>query len=173
MALDVDALRIHKQDHAYEIHMTFEVAAPVERVIANLTDFEHLDRLNPSVTKREIISRQNGITRVGTQFRSCVLFYCRDLTLTQDVTIAANMIRADIVPDGSDFQSGYMRWLVSSGDDGVSHIDFKAVVEPNFFIPPLIGGFFVRKALREQLLATAGNLGLEPVRGPASITDSN
>ncbi len=161
MAMDIDDLRITKQRRAYQVQITFDVAAPVNQVMAVLTDYRYPDRLNPEVTKREVIRRQRGITRVRTEIRSCVFFYCKDLVLTQDVTVVADTIQANIVPDESDFRFGYLRWLVSSSDNGGSHIGFEAVMEPDFFIPPLIGGFFIRKRLRQEILATAENLETE------------
>ncbi len=173
MALDIDDLRITKEGRAYQVQITFDVAAPVNRVMAVLTDYRYPDRLSPDVTKRELISRQRGITRVRTEIRSCVFFFCKDVVLTQDVTVAADTIQATIVPDESDFRSGYLRWLVSSNDNGGSHIGFEAAMEPGFFIPPLIGGFFIRKRLRQEIIATAENLETEAAREPAPITNRN
>ena len=173
MALDIDDLHITKQGHVYQAQMTFGVAASVHQVIAVLTDYGVPQRLNPKVTKVEVISQQRGITRVRTEIRSCVFFFCRDVALTQDVTVVADTVQADIVPDESDFRSGYFRWLVSSSDNGGSHIAFEAVIEPDFFIPPIIGGFFVRKRLRQEILATAKNLETEATREPAPVMNRN
>jgi len=173
MTLDIDDLRITKQGHAYQVQMTFGVAASVNQVMAVLTDYGFPDRLNPEVTKREVISRLGGITRVRTEMRSCVFFFCKDLGLTQDVTVVADTIQADIVPDESDFQSGYLHWSVTSDDNGGSHISFEAVMEPDFFVPPLIGGFVVRKRLRQEVLATAKNLETEATRDPAPVSNQN
>jgi len=171
--LDIDDLRITKQGRAYQVQITFDVAAPVNQVTAVLTDYGYPDRLNPEVTKRAVISRQGGITRVRTEFRGCVFFFCKDIALTQDVTVVADTIQAEIVADESDFRSGYFRWSVSSSDNGGSHISFEAVVEPDFFIPPLIGGFFIRKRLRQEILATAENLETEAAREPAPVINRN
>jgi uncharacterized protein YqgV (UPF0045/DUF77 family) len=173
MALDIDDVHITKQGSVYQIQMTFSVDTSVNQVIALLTDYGFPNRLNPEVTKREVISRQKGITRVRTEIRSCVFFFCKDVALTQDVTVVANTIQADIVPDESDFRSGYLRWSVSSNDSGGSDIAFKAVIQPDFFIPPLIGGFFVRKSLRREILETAKNLETEAARESAPVMNRN
>ncbi len=173
MALDIDDIHITKQGRAYQVQMTFSVAASVNQVMALLTDYGFPNRLNPEVTKRKVISRHRGTTRVRTEIRSCVFFFCKDVALTQDVSVVADTIQADIVPDESDFRSGYFRWSVSSSDSGGSDIRFEAVVEPDFFIPPLIGGFFVRKSLRREILATAKNLETEAARESAPVTNRN
>ncbi len=173
MAVDIDDIRITKQDRAYQIQTTFRVAASVTQVMTVLTDYGFPDRLDPDVTKREVISRHGGITRVRTETRACVFFFCKDIAMTQDVTVVANTIQSDIVPDESDFSSGYLHWSVSSSDNGGSHISFEAIMEPEFFIPPLIGGFFVRKKLRQKILVTAEYLESEAAREPAPVMNWN
>ena len=46
-------------------------------------------------------------------------------------------------------------------------------MEPDAFIPPLIGKFFVMKNLRKQVLATAENLEKEALRESVSVTSDN
>ena len=139
MALNLDDVRITRQGRVYTAQLTFDITASVDQVTAVLTDYEHPNRLTPDVTKREVISRRSGITRVRTEIHSCVALFCKNLTLTQDVTVVAGAIRADVVPEESDFRSGYILWLVTSSDNGGSHIQYDSVIEPDFFIPPLIG----------------------------------
>lgn len=169
MAQEIDDLRITKQGRAYQVQMTFGVTASVNQVIAVLTDYGYPDRLDPEVTKREVISRHGEITRVRTESRACVFIFCRDIAFTLDVTVVEGNIQADIVPDESDFRSGYFRWLVSSSDNGGSHIVFETVMEPDFFIPPLIGKIFVRKKLQQKVLTTVENLEAEAAREPAPV----
>lgn len=161
LALDLQNLNVTKEGRTYKIRMTFSITSSPDQVMAILTDYSFPDRLNPKVTAREIISLQNGITRVRTKIHSCVFFFCKDVVLIQDVTIVANTIQADIVPDKSDFRSGTLRWSVTSSNDGGSQITFDANMEPDFFIPPLIGGYFIRKRLKQEILATAQRLELE------------
>ncbi|MEE8542227.1 MAG: SRPBCC family protein, partial [Gammaproteobacteria bacterium] len=149
MAVEIDDVHITRKGRVYRAQLTFDVTASVDQVASVLTDYEHPNRLTPDVTGREIVSRRSGVTRVRTEIHSCVVFFCKDLTLTQDVTVVAGAIKADIVPEESDFRSGYLLWSVTSGDRGGSHIQYDSVIEPDFYIPPLIGRFFIRKRLRQ------------------------
>ena len=173
MALDLDDVLITVQGRVYSAQLTFDVAASVDQVTAVLTDYQHPDRLTPDVTKREIVSQQSGITRVRTEIHSCAVLICRDLTLTQDVTVVAGTIQADTIPEESDFRSGYVLWMVTSSDNGGSHIQFESVVEPKFFIPPLIGRYLIRKRLQQQIFATAENLEREAARNPAPLANQD
>ncbi len=173
MALEIDDVRITRQGRVYTAQLTFDITASVDQVTAVLTDYEHPNRLTPDVTKREVVGRESGITRVRTEIHSCVVFFCKYLTLTQDVTVVAGAIKADIVPEESDFRSGYLLWSVTSGDRGGSHIQYDSVIEPDFFIPPLIGRFFIRKRLRQQIFATAENLEREAAREPTPLANQD
>ncbi len=158
LALDIDELIITKERGAYHVQMSFSTAAQPDRVIEVLIDYENPDRLFPDVKKREIISSEGGVTRVRTEVRSCLFFFCRDLEMIQDVTSTANTVQADIVPEGSDFRSGTMRWIVASTEDGTSHVTFESSMEPDVFIPPLLGKILIRRMLEQEVLAIATNL---------------
>ncbi len=172
MALNIDDLRITKQGRAYQVQMTFGVAASVDQVMAVLTDYGFPDRLDPEVTKREVISRNGGVTRVRTEVRACAVLFCKDVVLTQDITAVADAIDAHIVPDESDFRSGHFHWSVLRSDSGGSHINFEVTMEPDFFIPPLIGGYLVRRKLRLKILTAVENLESEAALASPPVTNS-
>lgn len=164
MALDEEDVRIDKEGRAYLIHMVFDVPAHVNQIKTVLTDFTHPSRLSSAVIAREVLGQQDGVVRVRTEFRDCVLFFCKTMMLIHGVTVSANEVRADVVPEGSDFRHGFLRWSIHVIDSEASHVEFEAVMEPDFFVPPLIGGFLVRNALAKQALATAENLVSEAPR---------
>ena len=157
-ALDVDELDVTRDGRIYSVQMTFSIAAPADRVIEVLTDYETPAHLNPEVTNRKVISRNDGVTRVQTDLRSCLFLFCRDITMTQDVSVTADAVQADIVPDESDFRSGTMRWTVMDINDGSARVEFAAIMEPDVFIPPLFGRYLVRRMLEQEVIATAENL---------------
>ena len=171
MALGIDTLDVTSKDRTFTVQMTLEIAAPAEEIIAVLTDYRYPDRLNPKVTKKDVISSTAGTTRVRIEFRSCVLFYCKNVALTQDVTVVAGAIHAETIPEMSDFLSGSMHWLVSRSSNGGSHISYLAVMEPDIFIPPFIGESLIRKRLRDEMLEIAKNLESAVSNDPAPYTN--
>ena len=164
LALDETDVSIEKEGRAYRIHMAFHVPARVDQIKSVLTDFAHPSRLSAAVTAREVLGEQDGAVRVRTEFRDCVVFFCKTMMLVHDVSVSAIEVRADVVAEGSDFRNGFLRWSINGLGDGNSHVVFDAVMEPEFFVPPLIGSFLVGKALRKQALATAQNLVREAPR---------
>ena len=161
MALELDDVAVVREGRSYRTQLTFDVAGSVDEVTAILIDYEHPERLTPAVTDRKVIDRQGNVTRVRTEIHGCIVFFCKDLTLTQDVTIDAGVIQSDIVAEQSDFKSGYLRWVLAGDPDSGTHVVYESVVEPDFFVPPLIGRYFVRKWLRQQIFGIAERLKVE------------
>ena len=87
LAADSGDLRIEKQDRAYMIRMSFDVPANAYQVRSVITDYRNPARLSSVVKKREIISQEGGVTRVATEMRGCVVFFCRTMKLVQDVVV--------------------------------------------------------------------------------------
>ncbi len=168
LATDGDDLRIEKRDRAYLIRMSFEVPANTYQVRSVITDYRDPARLSSVVRKREIISREGGVVRVATEMRGCALFFCKTMKLVQDVVESEDSVRADVVPDGGDFRSGYLLWLIVGEESGRSRVVFEAVMEPDFFVPPLIGGFLIRSTLEKQVKEIARNLASEAVLEPSA-----
>lgn len=158
MALDKEDVDIQEDGRVYRIRMVFDVPATVDQIKSVLTDFTHPSRLSPAVTERQVLGHQDGVVRVRTEFRDCVLFFCKTMMLLHDVTVSANAVRADVVAGEGDFRHGFLRWSIDDAGGAGSHVVFEAVMEPDFFVPPIIGGFLVRNALRKQVLTTAENL---------------
>ena len=157
-AVEVNHLEVTTGKGTYAIEMSIRVAAPASRVIAVLTDFGYPDPVNPDVTHREVISVDDGVTRVRTGLEGCVLFICREIELMQDVRVDGNEIIADVVPGSKSFQSGRLHWRIADDGDGGSRIEFRASMVHNFFMMPLVGGYFLKKRMRNKLLESAENL---------------
>jgi hypothetical protein len=157
-AVEVSHLQVTTARDAYAIEMSLRVAAPASRVVAVLTDFSYPDPVNPDVTHQEIIAVEDDVTRVRTEFEGCVLFICREVELIQDVRVVGGEIFSDVVPGGESFHSGRLHWRITDDGEGGSHIEFRASMAHNFFVMPLIGGYFLRKRIRNALLESAGNL---------------
>ena len=70
MALELKDVQITNEGRRYQSQLNFDVSGSVEQVIEILTDYEHPERLTPSVTKREVIGRHGAISRVRTALSS-------------------------------------------------------------------------------------------------------
>lgn len=171
LAADTSDVSIEKQDRVYMIRMAFEVDANARQVMSVLTDYRHPGRLTSAVRQREIIGRHDGVTRVRTELRGCTLFFCKTMRVVQDVTESADAIRAEVIPEGSDFRSGYLEWQLIQDESEMTSVVLEAAMEPDFFVPPLIGSFLVRRALEKQFIEISDNLATEAALEPTGNSE--
>ena len=70
-----------------------------------------------------------------------------------------------IIPGMSDFKSGWGCWKIDEKDLGrmsmspITQIIFDTEINPNFFIPPVLGSYQMKKKMLEIAEATINSLG--------------
>jgi hypothetical protein len=117
-----------------------------------ITDYDHLQDINPAVRESRILRTDSPERcRIRVVTRVCVLFYCRNITQSQDmVHLPGYLIEATILPENSDFRRGHAQWrLTAVGDVTLMH--FSAELVPDFFMPPLIGPWLIRREMVNQI----------------------
>jgi hypothetical protein len=148
-------LDVEQQADLYVISVEMVVDAPVEHVRAILTDYGTLSRLNDSITSTRVIGNQSdGAVRVLTRIRNCILFFCRNLQIVEDVVEdEQGRIVRSVVPESSSFRSGQASWqLVGAGD--TTRVVHHAQLQPDFWIPAWLGRVTVVDTLRREIRAS-------------------
>lgn len=104
---------------------------------------------------RLVTTFPDGRQRIRLTFRSCVLFICRKILQTKDVTRRQHEdVFTRIVADGRYFESGWEHWrLIANEQD--THLQYRAELVPAFDLVPLIGPWLLKKKLRRSLLWAA------------------
>jgi ribosome-associated toxin RatA of RatAB toxin-antitoxin module len=136
----------------YSLSIEALIDAPAEMVYRLITDYDHLHEINPAIRESHILRTYSpDKCRIRVVTRVCVLFYCRDVTQSQDMVQSPGYtIDADILPQNSDFHRGRGQWrLTAEGDATVMH--FQAELVPAFFLPPLIGPWLIRREMVNQI----------------------
>jgi len=153
----------------YSLAIEARIDAPAAMVYRLITDYDHLHDINPAVRESRIL-RTDGPEkcRIHVVTRVCVLFYCRDITQIQDMVQSPGYrIEATILPEYSDFRRGRAQWrLTPEGDATVMH--FRAELEPDFFMPPLIGPWLIRRQMASQITEIVMIIEARHHRNPAS-----
>jgi Polyketide cyclase / dehydrase and lipid transport len=170
-AADVYVAAASYEGDSYHVSVDAVVSAPLADVHSLLTDYDHLGRINPSIQDSEIVlQRQPGDLRVRTVTDVCVWIYCKRLRQVQDVTDAGDgSIVAIVIPEQSDFSYGYAHlslWQEAAG----TRVRLQGDLKPNFWIPPLIGPWLIKRKLIDEALVTISNL--ERVAPLPALTDN-
>jgi hypothetical protein len=152
-------IEISENSGNYQVRMVMLVHAPARYVSSVLTDYKYIYRLNPSITESEILpSPRSGTVRVRTRMQGCILFFCRDVDRVEEVReVNSGHLQAVIIPEQSDFTSGSADWRIQPLGDN-SRIVYEAKVTPAFFIPPIIGSYFVKQTFAEAVITSFARL---------------
>ena len=66
---------------------------------------------------------------------------------------------AELVPESSQFISGTTQWSIEAeGED--TRITYHTEVEPDFYIPPVVSKFLIKKAIKQEFQTCFANLEL-------------
>jgi hypothetical protein len=149
----------------YRIELDMRLDAGKGHVWRLLTDYAHYGQLNDAIRESEVLQRQGpGSHRVRTVTRACVYFFCKTVRQVQDVTeVPGRYISASVLPGQSDFRYGVARVYVWP-EGAHTRVRLLAEVEPDFWIPPLIGPWIIGRKLQSEALETMRNV--ERLAGP-------
>ena len=153
----------------YTLSIEARIDAPADLVYRLITDYDHLHDINPAIRESRILRTFSPEKhRIRTVTRVCVLFYCRDVTENQDMMQSPGYtIEAVILPQDSDFRRGRAHWrLTAEGDSTV--MQFHAELVPDFFLPPLIGPWLIRREMVNQITEIVMIIEARYQRSPAS-----
>lgn len=155
LAADLRSVEFEQQEERFIARIQVRLAAPYGDAFRIMQDFENLPRLNPAVLKADVLEIMPGMTRLQTRVRFCVLLICREINQVQDMrTFGLSEMNATVLPDKSDLAYGYAYWRF---DDcaGETCLLFRTEIDPKFWVPPLIGPWAIKRALRHEALVTS------------------
>lgn len=152
-------IEIFENSGAYQIKVVAIIKAPAGYVRDVLTDYTHIYRLNPSIIESEVLQRhEDGAVSVRTRVIGCAAYFCEELERVEKVQqLPSGDLQADIIPELSQFSSGKTLWKIKSMGD-YCEVTYQSEVEPDIFIPPVVGKFLVKKSIREEMQVSFTNL---------------
>jgi hypothetical protein len=136
-------------DDRYHLKSETYMDVGQEALYLVLADFELFEQFTSAIVESRI-TEPDELGRPGffARMEGCVLLFCKSfvregylvLTPQEEIVAVANA-------EASDFKFSRESWkLVPEGDGTVMIYDFE--LEPAFFVPPVIGPFYIQHALR-------------------------
>lgn len=101
---------------------------------------------------------EEGSTRIYTRVEGCVLFFCREVE--RYALLRGNgqdLLEASVEPEGSDFEYGFERWQMRQTETGTA-VDYSHELVPKFWVPPVLGVWAIKRALRKDALKAAQHI---------------
>lgn len=155
-AVDFHSMQVSHTGDVYRMEADVHLAAPPAQVFQVLTDYEHLTRISASVVKSSVTQRFDGGALVYTDTRICALLICRHLRELQKLTEMPPLdLMSVVVPQtGDNVKVGSGSVHLEAEGDG-TRLVWQMSVQPDFWIPPLIGPALVSRSLRAEATRSA------------------
>lgn len=156
---DSHDIEVTEQSGIYRIMASAEIDAPAEYVRQVLSDFVHIYRLNPSIIESEVLAGgDDAVTYVRTRILGCAGYFCQEIERVEKVrTLPSGDLVAEVVPEKSEFKSGSTLWHIEAMQDR-SRIIYESAMEPDFYIPPVVGKFIAKTSIRAEIATGFQNL---------------
>nr|MBV6630283.1 SRPBCC family protein [Oceanococcus sp. HetDA_MAG_MS8] len=175
MPAKIDHIDVAHEGKRYRVTMRARMDVDAGRAYAVFTDFPRLVDINPAIIKAEPIDgAAPGLQRVHTQVRVCVMSVCRVFDQVQDMQLKPpEQLSAQVIPELSNLRFGQAQWRIWD-QEGEAHLHFFAEIEPDFWIPPIVGPWLIKRKLQSEAEETANGieqlaLALAPPQQPKVI----
>ena len=145
------SLEVTRDDGRYELFADTFLAAPPSDIYGVLLEYEDdkFQRIS-SVYKesRYLDPAPDGTPIVYTLMEGCIMFYCMQMQRTERLEKEEfKFIRTQTIPEESNFKDSHSEWTFVPVDGG-TQMTYSMVMEPDFFVPPIVGPFILKRILR-------------------------
>ena len=154
-AFDFTDAEIIEKNGVFHIKVSAFIEAPPDYIRYVLADSAHIYRLSSSIIESEVLPSSTADEKqVRTKLLCCTSVFCREVERVDIVRMLnSGDLEAEIIPALSEFKSGKASWKITPVDDA-SHVVYEAYLEPDFFIPPVVGTQIVKQNLLDEFRTT-------------------
>ena len=127
------------------------ITAPQNFVFDVLSDYDNFHKLARGVAESYYLPPgKNGEVRGYVKVDSCVLIFCRALVKVERVNLQPPVKIVTVVePEESDFKFYTTYWTLEAVEEG-TRVLYQAELVPDFWVPPIIGPWAIRRKFRKS-----------------------
>jgi len=144
---NVDVSRDHDR---YRVVADTHLDASPEAIYKVLLDFDddRYQRISEIYKESSYLPPDSdGTPLVYTRVEGCLLRYCRSMSRVERLEVVTpEFIRSRTVPERSDFKYSLSEWTFEPEGDG-TRVTYLMEMEPNFWLPPFVGPWFLKRTL--------------------------
>jgi len=152
---EILASGVQQEDGLYRLTVNARIEAPLATVYRIITDYDNLAAINPSILSSQASATADPRTHhVHSVIKVCILVFCKQVVQLQRVVqVDDRTIEAVMLPEYSDFRAGSARWRLA-GDGAITELYFFEELEPDFWVPPVIGPWLIERQLVREVAET-------------------
>jgi len=155
-AATIDEFEVEKHKGIYSFEARARLDATRESIYAVITDFDDdaYSRISRSYKEsRYLEPAADGTPIVYTRMEGCMKRRCISFVRTERLeTDAPRWIKSTALPELSDFKHAMSEFVLEPDGDGTMMI-YRTEIEPDFFVPPLIGPWFLKRTVAKGALS--------------------
>jgi len=142
-------IMVEREDDLYSMRSVVYFNVERKYLYRVLTDFDLFKKFTSAIVEsNNVEADDNGRPQFYARMEGCVLVWCKSFVRNGYLELKPT---AEIVaisdPEQSDFEISRERWqLITEGEGTVMIYEFQMV--PAFWVPPIIGPFYIKRALR-------------------------
>jgi hypothetical protein len=153
-AIEIMAVDTERDGPAFLLRIEAALEAEPHRLMAVLTDYDHIHELHPDMLEsRSLGSVGPATTEVYTRFEGCVLLVCRTLHRVERIRATETELHAEDVPERGSFREGRSHWRFEAEGSG-TRLHYETRFVPDFWVPSLIGAGILAQAMKRMTLET-------------------
>jgi hypothetical protein len=159
IAAELTYLDVSRDNRTISVAAEVNIDAPLQQVYAILSDYEGLSQMSERFREARVGNQAaDGSLLIYTRVEGCVWFLCRDVErYSRLLGNGTNRLEVTVLPEGSDFEYGYEQWRLFETRKGTT-VEYAHELRPKFWVPPVIGVWVIKRALRSDALKVAQHI---------------
>jgi hypothetical protein len=148
-AAELRNIEVERDDNHYTMTSVSWLDVEPNALYSVLENHDLFTRFTSAVVEsRNTVADGEGRPQFYSRFEGCVIVYCKSFIRNGYLELTPHTELVAIVdPDRSDFKRSVETWSLSE-DDGGTIMEYTFDMEPDFWVPPVIGPFYIKRALK-------------------------
>ncbi|MBT8101350.1 MAG: hypothetical protein KJO95_00180 [Gammaproteobacteria bacterium] len=170
-AAELRSIHVDHAEGQYTVASEVWFEAPLEQVFEVFRRWDLSTQFSSAIAEsRDIAPDAHGRPGYYVRNQGCLLFFCKSFVRQGYVELEVNeQLRAFADPEISDFKLSKETWTFNA-EDGGTVVTYQLLMEPDFWVPPGIGPYLIKRKFRnnggaaiDRIEAIAQGIRLQPV----------
>ena len=158
-AAELREMTVEREGDRYILRSETYFEAERESLFHVLTNFDLFEKFTSAIVESNNVEPdEQGHPQFYARMEGCVLLFCKSFIRNGHVeTKPVTEIVAISDPENSDFHFSHERWQLTDDGDGTVMI-YEFEMEPAFWVPPVIGPYYIKRALHSGSANAIGRI---------------
>lgn len=148
-AAELRNIEVERDDNRYTMTSVSWLDVEPKALYAVLENHDLFTRFTSAVVEsRNTEADAKGRPRFYSRLKGCVILYCKSFIRNGHLELTPHTDLVAIVdPERSDFKHSVETWSLTE-EGGGTIMEYTFDMEPDFWVPPVIGPFYIKRALK-------------------------